>query len=260
MIPDKGSLCGSNGCHTVYRPLRDSSQLPADRHPIAPFEQENIPNNEARQFGNEYVGFVCTSHTSHSYNIGKMRRVTCEMRVRLTMQKLVQQVLSLACRVVADSGPNSWTFLVLGGHSSISYSSAQSIVSYYRLCCQMGFPQLGLYLDIRYRVCLLSISPGMLTKMPSNKVWADNIEVEYSHSLDRSAAPVIDTGGPDIVRCRNSVYYSLYGYIASDRPPRPSLSSSQTPRAVCLPFCPSTAPVSSGYLCKPRVTTLLYPG
>lgn len=225
---------------------------------MSPYEMKNEPDQERRAFKDDYLGFICAGHTSHSYDAGRVRRVTCDVKVRILSHNTVNQLMSLADRSGPFPGDRDWVVFIMGFYSEVTYSTIVNFCVYHRLCCNAGISNFSLYIDLASKTCVISVSSGTMIKMCSNGVWADSVELHRSDRTPRSAIPTLDISGKDMLRACMSGYFNLHPYIASDRPPRPTISSAQTPQAVCLPFCPATAAVSPCHVFKPLVTTPLY--
>src|SRR5690606_21039076 len=104
----------------------------------------------------------------------------------------------------------------------------------------------------------ISLSPGVLISMMSNRVYSDNVETHMSCRLRMSCDPIVGMDGPLAMETCFSSYFNLCPYVSSDMAPRPTITSAQQPQAVCLPWCPAAATVSPCYSFKPLVTTKLY--
>lgn len=227
---------------------------------MSPADERNKPNITARDYLSEYKGFICAGHTSHSVEAGRIRRVTCDVRVRVLSNKLLHDLneLSTALTNTSTSNDTTWTLFCMGYYVGITSSELIVILGYHKSVSIARLTTFSVHVDHDARLVTLSISSGTLLKLCSNECWADNVEV-YKSSLTRSGiAPVIDTDGADQLRACFSGFFNLIPFISSDRAPRPLISSVQTPQAVCLPWCPGTAAVSPCYTFKPMITTPMY--
>lgn len=227
---------------------------------MSPAEERNKPNIAARAYLPEYKGFICAGHTSHSVEAGRIRRVTCDVRVRVISNKLLEDLhgLVVALNNTPRKGKQTWTLFCMGYYVDITPSEFVAILRYHKAVATNRVTTFSVHVNHDLMLITLSVSSGTLLKLCSNECWADNVEVHMS-SLTRSGiAPVIDTDGPDQLRACFSGFFNLIPFISSDRAPRPLISSVQTPQAVCLPWCPGTAAVSPCYTFKPMVTTPMY--
>jgi hypothetical protein len=227
---------------------------------MSPADEKNKPNVAARAYLPEYKGFICAGHTSHSVEAGRIRRVTCDVRVRVLSDRLLDDLdeLSMLLAGANSEGNPTWTLFCMGYYVGITSSEFVTILKYHKSVSTTRLTAFSVHVNADSKLITLSISSGTLLKLCSNECWADNVEV-YHSSLTRSGvAPVIDTEGPDQLRACFSGFFNLVPFISSDRAPRPLISSVQTPQAVCLPWCPGTAAVSPCYTFKPMITTQMY--
>jgi hypothetical protein len=227
--------------------------------------EEKIPNLDNREYRtDEYIGFICAGHTSHSTEAGRVRRVTCSTRVRVLSEENLL-ALETTANEVAESlyGSNSrslapWTLFCMGMYCEISHTQLIKLCYRHRLMSLSGPTPFSLHICEDTRLVNISISSGTLLKQCSNGYWADNVEVYKSFRVKCSIKPRIDTTGSDQMRACFSAYFNLIPYINENRAPRPLIASVQTPQAVCLPWCPGNAAVSPCHTFSPVTTTPLY--
>lgn len=230
---------------------------------MATQEEDGVPNTELRQWKDEYVGFVCSGHTSHSTEAGRMRRVTADTTVRIISKNTLASLDSLRMCIINDTMYDTqqlrnWTIFMMGKYCKATLKEIKSVVLSNSLQSTAGVCMYSTYVNVHLRLLVVNCASGTVLKLCSNKVWADNAEVYTSHRPPGFKKIDIDTTGPDSVRMCFSAYFGLWQYIKSNRPPRPLIGSVQTPQAHCLPWCPGTAAVSPCYTFNPIATTELY--
>jgi hypothetical protein len=263
-----GSSCGYNKVYLYpHNATRSNGLLGtlADNEALdmAADEEDNVPDIESRAWKDEYVGFVCAGHTSHSTEAGRMRRVTADTSVRIISNDTLASLDSLRMSVMNDTaevvrGVRDWTVFFMGKYCKATVQEVRSVVLNNSLQSLTDMCMYSAYVNAHSRVLVIHCSSGTLTKLCSNKVWADSAEVYSSHKPPGFKTMTIDTTGEDSVRACFSAYFSLWQYIKSNRPPRPLIGSVQTPQAHCLPWCPGTAAVSPCYTFDPLLTTDMY--
>lgn len=226
---------------------------------MLPFEPENNPNARERSFRDDYYGFICPGHTPHNLDAGRVRHVTRGTSVRILSHKLLSDIRNLYSRFTAPGeGDDPWTVYCMGYCLLVSPESMASATVYHKLTRMMPCSTFSLHIHSDARVCVVSISPGVLISSTSNHMYADSVEVHKSDRLPSSVDPVVDTRSDNSMEVCFSSYFNLCPYVSSDMPPRPTITSAQQPQAVCLPWCPASAAVSPCYTFKPLVTTKMY--
>lgn len=229
---------------------------------LSPLEKEKEPDMEAREFRKEYTGYVCASHTSHSYEAGRSRRVTSDVLVRLLSYKTYRAVERISTRQVEDKegGRESerWVLFCCGQACEVNRETVDQVCILHRLSSLAEDPGYGVYIREDSRVCVICIASGVLTKKCTNGVWADNSSSHLSDLLQFSLKPHIATSGQDFHRSCLSDHYSYIPFVEHNAAVRTSISSAQITQAVCMPYCPATAAVSPCHVFKPIVTTRAY--
>jgi hypothetical protein len=225
---------------------------------MAPNELPSEPSKRDRSFFDEYAGFICASHTSHSTDAGRVRRVTCGISIRLISNQMLESISAMSDVITISNESDSWTIYCMGHVVHVTEDTITKLSEQHAYDRRNNNTSYSLYISISNKLCVLCISPGNLIKRTTNNIFSDNIEYYKSDKFNKSFVPFIDTVGKDSTRSMFSAYYTLIPYIKSDRAPRPSISSAQTTQAVCLPWCPATATVSPCYTFTPLVYTELY--
>ena len=230
---------------------------------MAPNESDGVPDVDLREWKDDYVGFVCAGHTSHSTEAGRVRRVTSDTAVRLVSNDTLVSLNSLHMSVMSHTKdqpttPTNWTVFFMGLWCKATLREVMALAIDNATQSRVGPCMYSLYINVKVRVAVLHCTSGTLLKLCSNGVWADNAEVYTSHHPPGYKDTQIDTTGKDSVRACFSAYFGLWAYMKSNRPPRPLIGSVQTPQAHCLPWCPGTAAVSPCYTFNPLTTTTLY--
>ena len=226
---------------------------------MCPAEESDKVDYDGREYLEEYVGYICTGHTSHSGEAGRVRRVTSDCRVRILSYSVIDW-FERAANVIEEATEQvySWTVFCMGKYCRITEGQLFSLMRFRRMCSLTGDISASLYVNENSKLIVISVSSGALFKLSTNGFWVDNVETYYSDRVSFSIKVVIDTKGSDAVRACQSTFFSTKPYIKSDRAPRPLIASVQLPQAICLPYCPGTAAVSPCYTFKPMVTTPLY--
>lgn len=226
---------------------------------MSPFEEEKKPDMEMRTFRDEHVGYICAPHTSHSYEAGKSRRVTQDVYVRLLDYKTYSSVDGMRSREVRPrKGDALWTVFCVGQVCKASAETVRQLCIYHRMMSIGRDPSFGLYIKEDIMLCIICVAPGVLTKLCSNGVWADNSNAHKSDRVRYIVQPYIATSGRDFHRACLSGHYNYIPFVEHNAAVRTSISSAQILQAVCLPWCPATAAVSPVSVFKPVVTTKTY--
>ncbi len=226
---------------------------------MCPAEGDDEIDRGAREYSDDYVGFICAGHTSHSTEAGRVRRVSSNCRVRILSHSVVDWFERLANLTGEGLGQkHSWTVFCMGKYCRATEDQFLSLVKFRRASSLAGDVSASLHIDSTNKLAVISISSGVLFKLTTNGFWVDNVEAYSSSKVQFSIRAFIDTKGNDAVRACQSTFFSTKPYIKSDRAPRPLIASVQLPQATCLPHCPGTAAVSPCYTFKPIVTTSLY--
>lgn len=226
---------------------------------MSPFEEEKSPDHEMRSFKDEHVGYICAAHTSHSFEAGKSRRVTMDTSVRLFDYATYATLDGLRSRDADTEGaPRDWTIFCVGQICMVTRATVNQVCIYHRLMSMGRDPCFGLYVQEDARICVMCVSPGVVTKLCTNGVWADNSNAHKSDRIKFLVAPYIATSGSDFHRSCLSGHYNYIPFVEHTAAVRTSISSAQILQAVCLPWCPATAAVSPVYVTKPLVTTKAY--
>lgn len=229
---------------------------------MSPGEERKQPNREKRQYDSDMTGFICSGHTSHSGEAGRVRRVTCDTSVRILTQETVDILTSLLndeSLLTAATSDLSWTVFCMGIYCRVSASQMNRLCALHqRLSYGSQYTKFSLHIDTNHQFVNISVSSGALVKLTSSGRYADNVEVHYSHKIRGIIRPIINTTGPDFLRACFSSYFCLGPYMDKNRPPRPLISSVQQPQAVCLPWCPGDAAVAPCYSFNPMVVSDLY--
>lgn len=222
-------------------------------------EDSKAPNVAARSYNDDYVGFICAGHTSHSSEAGRIRRVTCNIRVRVLSEETITELLNIINAIPEqDNSARVWTVFCMGYYCKASIIEVAAIAAAHKSVSSTNSTSYSLHVYADAKLVIISVSSGTLLKLTTNGYWADSVEVHHSDYLKTGIHPIISKKGPDQLMSCFSAFFNLIPYISSDRAPRPLFSSVQTPQAVCLPWCPGTAAVSPCYTFSPIVTTPLY--
>lgn len=226
---------------------------------MSPYEPKKKPDMDMRAFRDEHVGFICAAHTSHSFEAGKSRRVAMDVSVRLMCYDMYAAVDGMCTReAFCDESQKTWTFFCAGQICKIGEDTLRQLCVYHKLMSIGRDPQFGLYIREELRLCVVSVSSGVLTKLCTNGVWSDNSNAHKSDRLRLGVSPYIATHGRDFHRSCLSGHYNYIPFVEQNAAVRTSISSAQILQAVCLPWCPATAAVSPVYTFKPLVTTKVY--
>lgn len=225
---------------------------------LAPFEKNKEPDLGSRAFRDEYLGYICAAHTSHTYEAGRSRRLACEVKMRMMTSKTLSSIAMLECRMPGATGPHVYTLYCNGLTCKITEAQFAKILGFHRVCSLTYDPGFSVHVSERHRMCFMNLSSGVLLKKASNGPWVDNLMMHVSDRVAGTLTPKLDVTGEDFKRACLSPFYSLIPYVEQNRAIRTTISSAQTIQAICLPWCPATAAVSPIYAFNPLVTTPLY--
>jgi hypothetical protein len=226
---------------------------------LSPAEADKEPDLKAREFKDEYVGYICACHTSHSYEAGRSRRVTEDVLVRMLGYKTYRVIEEISSREDEyEKAEKSWTLFCCGQVCKVTPKTIDQICIHHRLLSMGDDPGYGMYVREALKICVISASSGVLTKKCSNGVWADNCNAHIGDHLKFSVKPRIDTSGPDFHRSCLSGHYSYIPFVEYNAAVRTSISSAQITQAITMPYCPATAAISPCHVFKPIVTTAAY--
>lgn len=229
---------------------------------MSPGEEKKVANMAMRSWRDEFLGYICSGHTSHSGEAGRVRRVTCDVSVRLLNHDTIDDLGSTFEYMSDNSGTMSrsrdWTIFCMGIYYMATEDEVKALCRKHRIYSHTKATKYSLHISADLKFINISISSGTLIKLTSSDCYADNIETHSSDRLKVSIKPRIDTTGKDMLRACFSIFFNLIAFIASNRSPRPLISSVQMPQAACLVWCPGNAAVSPCYSFNPLMMTPLY--
>lgn len=226
---------------------------------MAPYEEGVVPDMDAREWKDEYLGVVCAFHTSHSTEAGRMRKVACDVNVRILSEQTLDCINSLRLALGNQSiVTGNWLLFFMGKYTFVSSTVVKAVCMHHAALSIAGGCAYSLYIDSSSRTVVMLCSSGTLVKLTSSGFRSDSSEIHRSHRPFGYKQSVIDVSGKDSKRACFSAYALLAEYLEFDRAPRPSIASVQLPQAVCLPWAVGTAAVSPCYTFQPLTTTPLY--
>lgn len=107
------------------------------------------------------------------------------------------------------------------------------------------------------KLLVISVAPGSILRATRDDSMADSIMIHLQPENRIHNVPKVDSSYPGCVSYIYSCFFLLCPYLHDDKPPRTFLASGQTVQAICAPWAPATAKVSSTHESKPLVATQL---
>jgi hypothetical protein len=107
---------------------------------MVPWENDHVPTCilADREYRDTYTGFICAGHTSHSTEAGRMRRVTCDTKVRIMSDQTPSDIRDMKERCERHGSGGEWRLFCLGKWTYISDLALASVVSFHRIARLAG--------------------------------------------------------------------------------------------------------------------------
>lgn len=219
-------------------------------------DSKNI-DMDARYRDVDIPGFLCAGHTAHSTEAGRVRRVCCDVSIRVLNNTLLSNVYKALDKAQKfNVGSKQWLLFCMG---KMIYCTTKCILAIRNSLISSSSTDINtatLYINVEMHTALLSITSGVLLRRDASNIVIDTVSLysdewpDNKYSLDM---PAIDS---DIgMKYYFSGFFSLIPYIVYDRPPRTLISSVQSIQAVTSPYGAGTSSVAPTHISKPLVTT-----
>jgi hypothetical protein len=238
----------------IFGTLHNNEQIDLAQEP----DSSNI-DMEARYRDVDIPGFLCAGHTAHSTEAGRVRRVCCDVSVRVLNNKLLQNVYDACDKANQyNVGKKQWLLFCMG---KMIYCTTRCILALRDSLISSSSTDINtatLYINSDIHTAMLSITSGVLLRRDAAGIVVDTISLysdEWPDNKYNLDMPPIDT---EIgMRYYFSGFFQLIPYIVYDRPPRTLISSVQSIQAVTTPYGAGTSSVAPVHASKPLVTTPL---
>lgn len=238
----------------IFGTLHNNQQIDLAQEP----DSKNI-NIEARYQDVDIPGFLCAGHTAHSTEAGRVRRVCCDVSIRVLNSTLLKNVYDACIEGHQyNSTKKQWLLFCMGKMVYCSTKSLLALRDSLILSSSTDTNTATLYINTEMHTAILSITSGVLLRRDASNRVIDTISLysdewpDDKHTLDM---PAIDS---DIgMKYYFSGFFQLIPYIVHDRPPRTLISSVQSIQAVTTPYGAGTSSVAPVHISKPLVTTPL---
>lgn len=230
------------------------------------FEEKNDSKDiQKRTFNPEWTGYYCRTHTAHSGDAGKSRRLCSFTRVRVPSKTILDTLLN-----VKDDVPNDgdwivycmgstfrtdndgvWTLVYQMHHESKDYYMNQFVdQNVQSMTCPASY-----MVYEREKILYISVSAGtILRSLPDDSMidWSMMYRQKPNTIIEHVPIPV---HGTESIPYVNSTFFLMVPYMEHNRPPRTLFASGQTTQAIFFPWAPATARVSPLHASRPIVAT-----
>ena len=226
---------------------------------LAQEDIENTINKDLRYRDLEIPGFLCSGHTAHSTEAGRVRRVCDKVSVRV-LNGTVLDKLYRACEVSNkyNSERKNWVLFCMG---KIVYCTTRCLLILRNFLVSSSSNNIQtptLHINLEMHTAIISISSGVLLRRDLNNLVVSSTSLSSDIWEDNRYTPLFPLmDSNEGFRFYFSSFYQLIPYIAFDRPPRTLISSVQSVQAVTLPYGAGTSSVAPNHASKPLVSTPL---
>lgn len=207
----------------------------------------------------EVPGFLCSGHTAHSTEAGRVRRVCDKVSVRILNNIMLTQ-LCKACEVAErqNKGNKEWILFCMGKMVYCTTKSLLLLRNFLVSCSSNTIHIPTLYINSDMHTAILSISSGVLIRRDINNLIVTTMSSYSDIWPDNRYTPVFPAlNTQEGFRFYFSSFFQLTPYIAFDRPPRTLISSVQSIQVVTTPYGAGTSSVAPNHTSKPLVSTPL---
>ena len=204
-------------------------------------------------------GFLCSGHTAHSTEAGRVRRVCDKLFVRIFNDSMLIQ-LCKACEISDkyNKDKKEWILFCMG---KMVYCSTESILvlrNFLISCSSINIHIPTMYINSEMHTVIVSISSGVLLKRDINNLIVSTMSSYSDIWPDGKYVPMFPAiNTEEGFRYYFSSFFQLTPYIAFDRPPRTLISSVQSVQVVTTPYGAGTSSVAPNHTSKPLVSTPL---
>lgn len=204
-------------------------------------------------------GFLCSGHTAHSTEAGRVRRVCDRVFVRILNDFMLIQ-LCRACEISDkyNKDKKEWILFCMG---KMVYCTTKSILllrNFLISCSSSNIHIPTIYINSEAHTAILSISSGVLLKRDINNLVVSTMSSYSDPWPDNRYIPMFPTMNTEEgFKFYFSSFFQLTPYIAFDRPPRTLISSVQSVQVVTTPYGAGTSSVAPNHTSKPLVSTPL---
>ena len=202
-------------------------------------------------------GFLCSGHTAHSTEAGRIRRVCDKVSIRILNITTLRQ-LSKCCEISDrfSTDKKEWLLFCMG---KMTYCSTRSIFSLRNLLASVSSNSLHMptmHINYQTMVALVSISSGVLVRRDLNNLLVTSTSVSHNMWADNKYIPSFpEFSSNKALEFYFSTYFQLTPFMAQNRPPRSLISSVQSIQAVATPYGAGTSSVAPPRTTKPLVST-----
>lgn len=213
----------------------------------------------AREEDIEYPGFLCSGHTAHSTEAGRVRRVCHKVSIRVLNKQLLDKLYK-ACTVNAKSneGPKQWILFCMG---KLVYCTTKFLLQLRNFLVSLSSTNINtatVHINAEAHVAIVSISSGTLIRRDVNNLAITTLSLTSDTWPDGKYTPIYPNLATDEgFKFYFSGFFQLTPYIPFDRPPRTLISSVQSVQVVTLPWGAGTSSVAPTHSSRPLVSTPL---
>lgn len=229
---------------------------------MSPIEGK-VPEEAARRFNTEELGFVCVAHTAHSSEAMRARRVADRVSVRVLANDTIRSMIAASKRATRHGGriDSPWTVFCMGYTCKASHDDIAMLVQSCRSQSVAIEHRYTVHVHSNVMFVVISVSSGVLlkevgiTEAGGAGVLADSTSV---HGCDWGVfeAPVlVDKASPRAMHEYFSTFFMLVPFGMFDRPPRTVMASVQSVQGIASPWTPGASAYAPLYANIPLVMT-----
>ena len=236
----------------IFGTLHNNEQID-----LAQEEDSKNIDVQARYKDVDIPGFLCAGHTAHSNEAGRVRRVCCDISVRVLNSALLDNLYKACDKAHKHNiGKKEWTVFCMG---KIVYCTTKALLAIRDSLILSSVSDINtatVYINNEMHTAIISITSGVLLRRDMSKTVIDTVSLysdEWPDNRYSLNMPAIDS--TEGMKFYFSGFFQLIPYIVYDRPPRTLISSVQSIQAVSAPYGAGTSSVAPTHISRPLVTT-----
>lgn len=222
-------------------------------------DDEHINKSKRYEDADDFEGFICSGHTSHSTEAGRVRKTCSNVHVRVMSDAMLTTTFECMSKVShLNMGLKSWVLYCMGKMLKCTSLFLLSLRDSLECAFDGSLTRPVLMYNSETRAVLLSVTSGVLLRRDAVGACISSVSPYCTAWPDGKYTPsypeITDSGGMEFYF---STFFLCVPYIVYDRPPRTLMASVQCVQAVSTPYGAGTSSVAPTSICKPLVTTEL---
>lgn len=224
---------------------------------MSPYEPEGVAVMKERLKNLDVPTFLCKLHTSHSSEAGRVRKLCCNVDVRVIGRRMIDRMVR-ACSIASkyEEGEKDWILFCMGKMCFCSYPSLRKLSTTITSLSSGTLQSCTLEVNIYTKCAILSVSSGVLVrKDPKNKPYTTTTLYSNGWPEEELDITFASPDDKDFMSYYFSAFAILVPFICQDRPPRTVIASVQSQQAVVVPYGAGTSSVAPTHVSHPLVST-----